>query len=186
MRFSPTLELGVLNGWLYFSLYLLIFGITLKSCSGEVRKRLYDRSLWDKRTKIIVKIGKLFSLVNIILIIFGVLAVDNPEFYIGNLLFILGLTILVLAIIHYRDAALDKPITRGLYRYSRNPQVTGIFIVFLGMVLVIGSWLNVILLSIAIISSHFGILGEEASLEKQYGESYIEFKKVVPRYFLFF
>jgi protein-S-isoprenylcysteine O-methyltransferase Ste14 len=173
-----------MNGWLFFITYLIILGISLWSCPSTVRKRLYDRSLWTRKTKMITVFGKFFSLLNIILILFGALVIDNIEFILGSILYVIGLVLLVVAIINYRDAPLDQPIINGVYRYSRNPQILGIFIMFLGMALVIGSWLNIVFLSITIITSHFSILGEEYSLEQQYGKDYLDFKKQVPRYFI--
>ena len=186
MDWFPRLEWGLLNGWIFLIFYLIVFIITMRSCPSEVRKRLYDRSLWDKKTKIITAIGKIFSFINMIMIFMSAIVLGSIEFIIGTILFLVGLTLLIVAIINYRDAPLDEPITNGLYKISRNPQMVGIYIMFGGMTLVIGSWINLIFLGISIITSHFSILGEENSLEQQYGESYLQFKKKIPRYFIFF
>ncbi|MHA2215807.1 MAG: methyltransferase [Candidatus Hodarchaeales archaeon] len=148
MNWFPQLELGFMNGWVFFLIYLIIFGITVWRCPPAVRKRLYDRSLWTRKTKMITAFGKFFSLLNIVMIIFGVLVIGNLEFLLGTFLYLVGLSLLVIAIIHYRNAPLDQPIVTGVYMYSRNPQIMGIFIMFFGMVLVIGSWLNIIFLGI--------------------------------------
>lgn len=186
MDFFPILGLGLLNGWIYFVSYLIIFGLVLSTCSKEVKKRLYDKSLWDKTTRIITTIGKLFSLANIIMLIFGRLLIGNLEFYIGTVIYLVGLMFLVISLIHFRDSPLDEPITRGVYKFSRNPQLISIFITLTGMILVIGSWINLIFLGIVIVCTHYGILGEESALIEQYGESYLEYMKKVPRYFIFF
>jgi protein-S-isoprenylcysteine O-methyltransferase Ste14 len=148
LNWFPQLELGFMNGWVFFLIYLIIFGITVWRCPPAVRKRLYDRSLWTRKTKMITAFGKFFSLLNIVMIIFGVLVIGNLEFLLGTFLYLVGLSLLVIAIIHYRNAPLDQPIVTGVYMYSRNPQIMGIFIMFFGMVLVIGSWLNIIFLGI--------------------------------------
>jgi len=186
MDLFPEIKLGLLNGWIYFVFYLIVFAITMSTCSREVKKRLIDRSLWDKKTKIITAIGKLFSLANIIMIFLASLQIGTFEFIIGTVLYLIGLTGLVISIINYRNAPLEKPITRRLYKLSRNPQILMIFITFTGMVLIIGSWINLIFLCITVITTHFSILGEEKALTEQYGESYLEYKNQVPRYFLFF
>ena len=186
MNLFPDLGLGLFNGWIYFVIYLIVFGITLSMCSSEVRKRLYDRSLWDRKTRIITAIGKIFSFVNIIMILFGALQIGSMEFIIGTIVYLIGLSLLVMSIINYRNAPLDKPITNGFYKISRNPQMVSLYILFTGMVLVIGSWINLIFMVILIICSHFSVLGEEKSLTEQYGESYLEYKKQVARYFIFF
>ena len=50
----------------------------------------------------------------------------------------------------------------------------------------IGSWISLIILLVSILGSHFSILGEEKRLKEQYGNSYLEYKEKVPRYFIFF
>jgi protein-S-isoprenylcysteine O-methyltransferase Ste14 len=186
MRLFPSLGVNWLNGWIFFVFYLIIFGITLSNCSKEVRERLYDRSLWDGKTKLITTLGKFFSLTNIALIFFARLLIGTLEFYIGTMIYLLGLSLLVISIINYRDAPLDEPITQGVYKYSRNPQMVSIFIMFAGMCLVIGSLINLVFLLISINCAHFSILGEEKALRRQYGESYVKYTQQVPRYFLFF
>ena len=186
MDLIPEIRFGLINGWIYFVFYLVVFIIIMSTCSKEVRKRLYDRSLWDKKTKIITAIGKLFSLANIIMIFFGVIQYRTVEFIVGTILYSIGLIGLVIAIINYRNAPLDKPITRKLYKISRNPQIVMLYLIIAGMILVIGSWINLIFLFISVICAHFSILGEEKALTGQYGESYLNYKKQVPRYFLFF
>ena len=46
------------------------------------------------------------------------------------------------------------------------------------------SFIMIIICIISIISTHFLILGEERYCKKKYGDSYIEYMKKVPRYFL--
>jgi len=185
MDWFPVLEIGILNGWLHFGFYLVVFIITLSTCPKEVKKRLFDRSLWNRNTKIITVIGKSFSFLNIFMIIFGKLAIGTTEFMIGTILYLCGLTLLVVGIINFRSAPLNEPILNGLYKISRNPQMIALYLMFLGMILAIGSGISLVFLTISILCSHFSILGEENSLKQQYGESYIDFTKKVPRYFLF-
>ena len=186
MQFLPEFQIGWLNGWIYFVFYLGVFGLTLRTCSPEVRRRLYDRSLWNRKTRNITALGKSFSLANIIMILFGRLQIGHVEFLIGTILYAAGLALLVVSIIHYRDAPLDQPITKGVYKYSRNPQMVSIYILFAGMSLTLGAWLNLLFLGVAVLCSHFSILGEEKALLEQYGESYEHYKEQVPRYFVFF
>ena len=186
MNLFPVLGLGLLNGWIYFAFYLIVFIITMSTCSSEVRKRLYDRSLWDKKTKIITAVGKIFSFVNIMMILFGALQIGNIEFIIGTIVYLIGLSLLVMSIINYKNAPLGKPITNGFYKISRNPQMVSLYVLFTGMILTIGSWINLIFLCVTIICAHFSVLGEESALTEQYGESYLEYKKKVARYFVFF
>jgi len=186
LEFFPDLRFGLLNGWIFFLFYIIVFVIAMSTCPKEVKARLFDRKGWGRSTIIITAIGKLFGLINIVTILLSSLKIGTIEFVIGAILYSIGLTGIVVAIINYRDAPLDKPITNGLYKISRNPQLVTVWFIFTGIILVIGSWLNLIFLGISILCSHFSILGEEKCLTEQYGESYLEYKKRVPRYFIFF
>lgn len=185
MEFIPELRVGLFNGWIFFVFYLAVFIIVMSTCSKEVRKRLYDRKGWTKTQYTFTVIGKVFSFINIVMILLAPLKMGIP-FILGVLLYAAGLIGLVSAVIHYRNSPLDEPITVGLYKVSRNPQMSSLFILFAGMILVIGSWINLIFLGISITCSHFSILGEEKRLTEQYGESYTAYKRQVPRYFLYF
>lgn len=185
MEFIPELRIGLFNGWIFLAFYLVIFLIVMSTCSKEVRKRLYDRKGWTQTQITFTVIGKVFSFVNIIMILFAPLKMGIP-FIVGVILYSTGLISLVVSVINYRNSPLGEPITTGLYKVSRNPQMISLYILFAGIILVIGSWINLIFLGISISCSHFSILGEEKRLTEQYRESYVTYKRRVPRYFLHF
>jgi protein-S-isoprenylcysteine O-methyltransferase Ste14 len=182
VEFIPELRIGLFNGWIFFVFYIVVFIIVLSTCSKEVRKRLYDKKGWTKTQYTFTAIGKAFSFVNIIMILLAPLKIGSA-FILGVFLYCMGLAGLVGAVIHYRDSVLGEPITTGPYRVSRNPQIVSLFLLFAGMILVIGSWINLIFLGILIMCTHFSILGEERRLTEQYGESYTAYTRRVPRYF---
>ncbi len=184
VEFIPELRIGLFNGWIFFVAYLVVFAVVMSMCSKEVRKRLYDRKGWTRTQKTFTVIGKMFSFVNIIMILLAPLKMGIP-FIIGVTLYAVGLTGLVVSIIHYRDSPIGEPITKGVYRISRNPQMISLYILFAGMILVIGSWINLIFLGITVSCSHFSILGEEKRLTEQYKESYVKYRRKIPRYVLF-
>jgi len=158
----------------------------LKAFPKDVVARLFDRSRWDRRQRIFTVIGKLFSLACLVLIIFTPLQIGSSAFFLGMILYALGLVGLVIAIFDFRNTPLDQPVTRGLYRVSRHPQIVMLFVLFLGMCLAIGSWLALFMLMMSKVFQHFGILAEEEACLAQYGESYRAYMKRVPRYFVFF
>ena len=186
MVFIPEFELGILNGWLFFAAYLIIFGVTIFSFSTAIRTRLYDRSLWTKRQKRFTAVGKLFSLINMILFILTPIRLNSPLFILGVGLWAIGLIGLETALINYKNTPLDKPVTTGLYKISRNPQIFGIWIIFAGICFIIGSGISLLLLAGSIIFLHKVVLAEEEACLQQYGASYQSFMDNVSRYFLFF
>ncbi len=186
MELFPELRFGLYNGWIFFVFYLAVFIVVMSTCSKKVRTRLYDRKGWTKTQITFTVVGKMFSFVNIVMILSARLKMGTDAFMIGVTLYSVGLTGLVVAVINYRDSPLGEPITTGVYKISRNPQMIALYTLFAGMILVIGSWINLIFLGISITCSHFSILGEEKRLTEQYGGSYLEYKRKVPRYFLAF
>ncbi len=77
-----------------------------------------------------------------------------------------------------------KLVTTGPYAHVRNPMLTGVFILFLGL----GAWFRSISL-VFIFTPLFVLLNvlelravEEPELEKRLGEEYLEYKKRVPMF----
>jgi protein-S-isoprenylcysteine O-methyltransferase Ste14 len=67
---------------------------------------------------------------------------------------------------------MDQPATRGLYRFSRHPQVMATMVIFLGICLMVVSPLAIAFLLLARVLEHNGILEEERLCLLHYGESY--------------
>jgi protein-S-isoprenylcysteine O-methyltransferase Ste14 len=186
MELLPTLKLGWLNGWIPLSVLVLVEGLLLVVSRGDVRGRLFDRSRWDRRQAAFTGAGKLFSLVCLVLLIFTPLKPGSGVFIAGTGVYILGLVGLVVAILDFRSTPADQPVTGGLYKVSRHPQIVMLFVSFLGMCLMIGSWVALLALGISRLLQHVGILAEEEACLEQYGESYQDYMNRVPRYLLFF
>lgn len=186
MVFIPDFAFSLFNGWLPFAGYLVLFGVLIAIFPKEVVRRLYDRSMWTRKQKIITVIGKLFTLCNLVIVIMSPMNIDGPLFIIGSVLWAFGLIGMSIALINYRNTPLDVPVTRGFYRISRNPQIFSIGVVFLGIILMIASGISLLLMAVSFIFLHTSTLAEEKACLEQYGQSYRDFMNSVPRYFLFF
>ena len=185
MELVPTLKIGWLNGWILLCLLCLIEGFLLIVFPKDVVTRLFDRSGWDKKQRMFTVIGKLFSLACLILIILTPLKIGSSALVMGTILYILGLVGLIVAILNFRHTPLGQPVTGGLYRLSRHPQILMLFVSFMGICVAIGSWLALLVLMISRLVQHLGILAEEEACLERYGDSYRAYMKRVPRYFLF-
>ena len=186
MELFPALQIGWLNGWLLLCILYSIFGILLLVFPKEVVRRLYDRSGWSRRQRVLILIGKLIAPVWFPLVIFTPLKIGTPVFVLGIVVFALGLAGFVVALFNYKNTPLDQPVTRGLYRISRNPQQFMLLVSAVGISIAIGSWLSLLMLLLGLVFTHLKILAEEASCLRQYGDSYRAYMERVPRYFLFF
>jgi len=142
---------------------------------------MFTRTQW-----ILTGISKSFVVIVQILIVLTPLALNSLEFFIGTLLFVLGMIGEVMAVYDFKRTPLGEPVTSGLYRISRNPQETMLMVALLGVCIAVGSWFLVLLFSFSRIFNHFHILTQEQACLKTYGEAYQDYMEKVPRYFLFF
>lgn len=77
----------------------------------------------------------------------------------------------------------QKLVVRGVYRYVRNPMITGVMSVLLGEAAFFGSpallgWF----VAFAMVNMIFIPLWEEPGLERRFGADYREYKRHVPRW----
>ena len=186
MELFPALKIGWLNGWLLLGLLSLTEGIIFLVFPKRVVARLFDRSGWSREQAVFTVIGKLLALLCIILFILTPLKTGSPVFYLGLCLVVSGLVGLVKALFDFKNAPLDLPVTQGLYKVSRHPQIFMSSVVLLGICFAIGAWPALLAFLAARLLEHYGILAEEEVCLKQYGEAYQVYMKQVPRYFVFF
>ncbi len=186
MELFPALELGWLNGWILLVVLYGIFGMLLLFFPKAVVARLYayDGLRWSKKQRAYHVIGKLLVLVNIVLTILTPLKVGSTVSILGVILFAIGLTGFTIALLNFKNTPLNQSITKGLYSVSRHPQALMLLIAGVGISLAIGSWIALLLLVTASLFGRFRILAEERALLEQYGDSYREYMKRVPRYLL--
>lgn len=186
MELFPTLSLGWLNGWLAVLLLGLTDSILFLVFPKDVVRRLFNRSGWSQEQRVFTIAGKLCAFVCLVLLTLTPLKIDQPVFVIGIVLVVTGLAGLAKALFDFKNTSVDMPVTRGLYKVSRHPQIVMSSVVLLGACIAIGSWSALILFAVARLLSHLGIIAEEEICLKQYGEPYRIYLKQVPRYFVFF
>ena len=186
MELFPTLELGWFNGWILLVVLYGTFGILLLIFPKAVVARLYeyDRSRWSKKQRAYYVIGKILILVNIVLTILTPLKVGSTVFIIGVIPFAIGITGFTIALLDFKNTPLNQPITKGLYGISRHPQALMLLVAGVGISLAIGSWIVLLLVVTAALFGRSRTLAEESALLEQYGDSYRDYMKRVPRYFL--
>jgi protein-S-isoprenylcysteine O-methyltransferase Ste14 len=186
MEIMPILAIGWLNGWVLLAVEFLIQGFLLLIFPKDVVSRLFDRSGWREKQRIFTILGKVFSLICLILMILTPLKINSNLFILGLVIYTIGIAGLVVAMMNFKDTPLDQPVTKGLYRISRHPQIVALFLIFLGICAAIGSWAAFFALLLSKLFQHYGILAEEEVCLNLYGESYRQYMAQVPRYFLFF
>ena len=73
-------------------------------------------------------------------------------------------------------------VTKGIYKYSRNPAFLGFDFVYIGIMLMFCNYVLVVITIWAIVMLHLQILQEEKFLEEVHGKAYSQYKASVSRY----
>lgn len=76
-----------------------------------------------------------------------------------------------------------KLMTKGIYKYSRNPIYIVQFLWTIGIFFFFGQSLLIVYCLLYAIWAHLYILQEEKGLKERFGKDYIAYMKKVPRYF---
>ena len=114
--------------------------------------------------------------------IFLPLKLGTVWFFAGFLIYLLGAIIETIAILDFFTTAVDKPVTKRAYSFSRNPMYLGMFLIFGGTGIACVSWVFLLLTAVFIILLHIGVVSEERFCLQKYGNAYQEYMNNIPRW----
>ncbi|MGC6511753.1 MAG: methyltransferase family protein [Parvibaculales bacterium] len=117
---------------------------------------------------------------------------DNPRLHIsGWVLLVLGVAGVISLIFKFRknettvlpDGTPTNLMTDGIYAYSRNPIYVLMGIALFGVVLINGAWIGLTVLPVFLaLVNVLWIRFEEAQLEAQFGQVYLDYKTSVRKW----
>jgi len=115
--------------------------------------------------------------------IFLPLRVGSVWFYVGLPISIIGLIAYTAVIVSFVTTPIDsKPITKGLYRYSRHPMYITQLVMFIGVGIASASWVFLLFSIIYTILSFVYAISEERFLLEKYGDAYRAYINRTPRW----
>lgn len=186
MSFIPAFEIGFWNAWiLCIVLYAAVF-VPLSMNNEIVEKRMEGEpkgSEQKKSTRIVNVITHVIIMpLTLIYSIFLPLQLGTWWFYIGLLIYLLGLIMVLLVSISFASAPLDEPLSEGIYAISRHPQYFGFFLAYAGIGIACASWVLLLCALVWILSWQFGIEEEERIQLEKYGDAYRQYMNRTPRW----
>ena len=182
MSLVPAFELGLWNAWLL--IVPLIGNFMFQVKAAYVRESREGSPLEDlgKKEKNLLRIYQGTMLFSLIFSVFLPLKLGTAWFIGGFLIYLLGMIFATVAILNFATTPLDKPVTKGLYRISRNPMYFGAFLMYIGTGVACASWVYLLLTMALIIMQHILIITEERWCLEKYGNAYREYMNRTPRW----
>ena len=185
MSFIPAFELGLWNAWIFMFIDILTLPFFIRIAKKRDKGSDSPKEVFDslgRTKKFLFYSSKLIYFPAVIYSIFLPLKLGTIWFYVGLPITIIGLIMGFIVLADWKKTPKDKPITRGLYRYSRHPMYVTAFIFFLGVSIATASWIFLLITVIFMIGCFVFIDLEEQLTLKEYGDVYREYMKRTPRW----
>ena len=187
MQLLPEHFLGFQNAWWFSLSYgILSLGIMI-FLPKERRKRILTFPKFNtKKDKVLSGLALfVFGRGLIIYSIFIPFKMSTSSFYIGLLVYLIGMLSSVYSMWSFSQADLIRPVTNGIYKITRHPmQVMGV-IMWVGIGITAGNWILIACAILLAIVSYPSLEAQERFCMEKYGEEYIDYLKRTPRYILF-
>ena len=183
MSLVPVVEIGVWNAWIFMIWLLVAFLLVPLNIIPKGREEGSDFTAeFSKTQKYVLRSLHIIYLLSIIYSIFVPLKLGTAWFYAGLPIYLLGLILYAMVWVGFATTPPDKPVTRGIYRYSRNPMQLSQVVIFLGVGIATASWIFLWLSVIYMITPLLWVDAEERHCLKVYGDAYREYMKTTPRW----
>ena len=182
MSVVPAFQIGVWNAWILMVLLFLAY-IPGRLINKEAMSKMttpipFSRTetiLWVSTHLVIIPFALIYS-------IFLPLTLGTVWFYIGLPICLLSLLVNLMAGVSFATTPPDEPVTKGIYRFSRNPAYFGILLMFIGIGIASASWILLLCAVLWITSWHILVRAEERFCLDTYGDPYREHMNTTPRW----
>jgi protein-S-isoprenylcysteine O-methyltransferase Ste14 len=177
------MKIGVWNGWLFMSVFLLQMLVVPLAGKGIWEKTHVPAGF--KRTRIEKYSGIAGNLIWLIAMGYSIVLpfrLSTVWFYCGLGVFIIGFAVMAVSTVNFIVTPADRLIVKGAYAFSRNPMYLATFLICLGSGLAAGSGLFLFLSVLLFLCFHQEVLVEEKYCLDTYGDSYREYLNRAPRW----
>jgi protein-S-isoprenylcysteine O-methyltransferase Ste14 len=96
---------------------------------------------------------------------------------VGNLLFLLGLIVVIMSIIAFAQTPEDQPVTGGIYKLLRHPYYVGSYLSLIAIGLICREWFILVLTLVSIVPGLWSAKWEEQHCEEAYGGNQVEYEQ---------
>ena len=180
MLLVPDFEIGILNAWIFLIPLIVFWFVGIKFLFS---KRMPDSPpLTRKKDKIIMQTLMMTMFVSFFYSVFVPIKLGTIWLYVGLLVYLLGIVLIFMTMFYFATTSIDKPVTKGIYHYSRNPMFIGFFLLYFGIAIACISWVYLVITVLFILIMFYMSPFEEAITLGHYGKAYKEYMKRTPKW----
>jgi protein-S-isoprenylcysteine O-methyltransferase Ste14 len=181
LSFIPAFELGLWNAWILVVPMLIIFFFDVRVTAARESGKAGDFQL-TRKENIIMNAVFIPMVVSFVYAVFLPLQLGTTWLYAGLLIYLFGIVFTIAAILNFATSPKDKVITKGLYRFTRNPTYIGMILMQIGLGIACSSWLYLLLTVVLMIILNAVSPSEERYCLYRYGDDYRKYKNSTPRW----
>ena len=184
MSLIPAFKLGLWNAWIFMLLSLLIGLLSWALISKKAMKRFrIEPNIPKTRTEELSdKIYLPLSLASMVYCVFLPLRLSTLWFYSGLAIWVLSEAICLTSFVSFSTTPPDELVTKGTYRFSRNPVCISGFLTDVSIGIACASWVFLLYAVVNLILMHISIGAEERFLLNEYGATFQEYMNRTPRW----
>lgn len=183
MSLVPAFEIGLWNAWMLTLYQVLTIPFFLRIARKRSSQSPTSELASLSRTKRLAFVAsKVIYIPAMVYSIFLPLKLGTVWFYVGLPLAVAGLIMSTIVLVNWAKAPIDKPVTGGLYRYSRHPMYIASIFFFVGVSLATASWVLLVFTAAINVASLYSSRIEEQGCLEQYGDTYCDYMKRTPRW----
>jgi len=181
MSLIPAFEISVWNAWVLILPFALVgYGLSFSIVSKKAGLRLSPQ--YNKKEKALSTAVMVGDFACYGYAIFLPLKLATAWFYVGFPIYLVGMVFFTLTIVSFVKPPVDKPVTKGIYRISRNPGYLGFILIYISIGIACSSWVFLLIAIVYIILMNILVVPEERMCLEKYGEAYREYMKRTPRW----
>ncbi len=186
MSWLPSFHLGFWNAWILM-LYIPLLSPVMKLVdkvlgTSMIYKKLGGEVQYQNGEKKSYLFYMFILLMLLLYSIFLPLKFGTWWFVVGLAIYLGSLAILLATFVNVATTPIDRPFTRGIYRYSRHPAYLAQFLTFLGTSVACASWFFLLLAFVSLILQNSTVIAEERACLDTFGFEYREYLNQTPRW----